>query len=660
MPGWQYIFLAATSVVLSPLTQASAHDLFRITVVDAETGRGVPLVELTTTSNDTYVTDSAGVVAFGEPGLINQRVFFSIKSHGYEYPRDGFGYSGVALNVTPRGSATIKLRRVNTAERLYRITGQGIYRDSVLLGDMPPIENPLINGQVMGQDTVEVIPYRGMLYWFWGDTAKPQYPLGNFAVSGATSRLPTGGGLDPEAGINLRYFVNADGFSKKMCPIEGPGPVWIDGLMTVEGGAGKQCLLAKYVRMKSLGETYERGLAMFNDEEEVFEPIKRFDLAAPLYPRSHAVLVRTGATEYFYFPAPIPNVRVRANLGDIKVPAAYEAFTCLVSGSRGDEKEPALDRNGEGGLVWAWKADTAPVDCAKQQDLINRGLMKPQEAWPHLRDVETGAAILTHSGSVYYNAYRKRWVMIAQQQWGSPSFIGEVWFAEADTILGPWVYARKVVTHEDYSFYNVTHHPFFDTEGGRRIYFEGTYTATFSRSPVKTPRYDYNQIMYALSLDDPRLVLPVPVYEMTDSVGNIEYLTGDSISARRTWGQVRRLAFFAVPPSRHCEGLVPVMSQPGEATAAGGARLTTAPSTGTQGLGRIAFLALPSDPAPDLSVSVPLFEYRQPESGKRFYSTQANLPTSDAKRTEKPICHVWHNPVKILCVDHEAVPADRN
>ncbi len=41
--------------------------------------------------------------------------------------------------------------------------------------------------------------------------------------------------------------------------------------------------------------------------------------------------------------------------------------------------------------------------------------------------------------------------------------------------------------------------------GGRLIYFEGTYTQTFSGNPVATPRYDYNQIMYRLDLADPRL-----------------------------------------------------------------------------------------------------------------------------------------------------------
>jgi hypothetical protein len=70
----------------------------------------------------------------------------------------------------------------------------------------------------------------------------------------------------------------------------------------------------------------------------------------------------------------------------------------------------------------------------------------------------------------------------------------------------------KVASHEKYSFYNPKQHPMFDQDGGRRIYFEGTYTHTFSSGPeTATPRYDYNQLMYRLDLSDPRLALPRPV-----------------------------------------------------------------------------------------------------------------------------------------------------
>ena len=52
------------------------------------------------------VTDSNGLAAFDEPGLMGQDVFFHVKSHGYEFPKDGFGYRGKALKVEPGGHGT--------------------------------------------------------------------------------------------------------------------------------------------------------------------------------------------------------------------------------------------------------------------------------------------------------------------------------------------------------------------------------------------------------------------------------------------------------------------------------------------------------------------------------------------------------------------------
>ncbi|MBP86631.1 MAG: hypothetical protein CMJ64_07945 [Planctomycetaceae bacterium] len=46
-----------------------------------------------------------------------------------------------------------------------------------------------------------------------------------------------------------------------------------------------------------------------------------------------------------------------------------------------------------------------------------------------------------------------------------------------------------------------------DKDGGRVIFFEGTYTNMFSGNNDQTPRYNYNQIMYKLDLSDPRLRL---------------------------------------------------------------------------------------------------------------------------------------------------------
>ncbi len=182
-----------------------------------------------------------------------------------------------------------------------------------------------------------------------------------------------------------------------------------------------------------------------------------------------------------------------------------EAFTCLSPGSAYDKESPKLDRGDDGRLIWSWKADTAAIDAFRQQELIAAGKIKLDEAWIKLRDVETGEPVHAHRGSVRWNEFRKRWIMILGQIGGSASNLGEIWYAEAEALEGPWLLAQKIVTHDHYSFYNPVHHAMFDQKGGRIIYFDGTYTQAFSAAKMPTPRYDYNQIMYRLDLSDPRL-----------------------------------------------------------------------------------------------------------------------------------------------------------
>src|SRR5207249_299252 len=101
---------------------------FAIHVVDDRSGRGVPLVELKTVSNVSFWTDSAGYAAIDDPALLGRKTFFAVWSHGYEFPKDALGIRGKALDLTPGGVTTLKITRLNLAERLYRITGEGIYR----------------------------------------------------------------------------------------------------------------------------------------------------------------------------------------------------------------------------------------------------------------------------------------------------------------------------------------------------------------------------------------------------------------------------------------------------------------------------------------------------------------------------------------------------
>ena len=500
---------AVAILALASLTWASPDDerdpaCFAVVVVDDQTGRGVPLVELRTVNEIRLVTDSNGIAAFREPGLMNRKVFFSVKSHGYEYPADGFGSRGTALEVRPGGSATLKIRRINAAERLYRVTGQGIYRDSLLAGKPVPLKQPVLNGQVLGQDSVQMVEYRGKLYWFYGDTNRPGYPLGHFGTSGATSEKPGGGGLDPSKGVDLTYFVDATGFSRPVCAIPEPGMKWIDGVAVVPDEEGKERLVARFARMKSLGEAHERGILAWNDRTDAFDPVSRFEPREFPWPCCHAL--RHG--EHVYFAAPYPYVRVKADLKSFKDPRAYEAFTPLVAGGRYRKGAASLDRGADGRLNWSWKKDTDPVWENQEKELLAVGAVKPDEARYRMAEAGSGKRVLAHNGSVAHNAWRRRWIMLFGENHGGPSYLGEIWYSEADAPEGPWLHARKVVTHDKYTFYNVKHHPLFDQEGGRIVYFEGTYTIQFSGAPEPTPRYDYNQVMYRLDLSDPRLKLP--------------------------------------------------------------------------------------------------------------------------------------------------------
>ena len=63
--------------------QLFAAAYFTVTVIDEQTGRGVPLVELKTVSNVAWWTDSNGIAVVEEPGFIDQETYFFVRSDGY-------------------------------------------------------------------------------------------------------------------------------------------------------------------------------------------------------------------------------------------------------------------------------------------------------------------------------------------------------------------------------------------------------------------------------------------------------------------------------------------------------------------------------------------------------------------------------------------------
>ena len=474
---------------------ASAADspYFGIHVVDEVTNRGVPLIELRTVNDIAFYTDNAGWIAFHEPGLMNREVYFAVSGPGYERAKDGFGFRGVRLTPKPGETVIVKVQRTNIAERIGRLTGQGIYRDSTLLGLPRPLKEPNLVAGVLGQDSVQVMPYRGKLFWLWGDTNLPNYPLGNFQTTSATSPLPKLGTFDADAGIAFTYFTDGKQPDRvrKMMPLKEPGPVWLFGLLTVSDNQNRETLLAHFTRRKSLAEEAEHGLARFDDEAGQFVKLRTRELAEKWrFPRGNAVRVQESDGDYFYFADPFCNTRVKATWADLLDPTRYESLAFDATSGK-----------------YQWQRTLAPTTQPEERKLIASGKLPANQARYAIVDASSQQPVTMHGASVNWNAFRKKWVMIGVQagEHGAPSYLGEVWYAEADHVAGPWRRAVKIASHPKYSFYNPRQHPFFDTENGRILVFEGTYTHTFSGNMNPTPRYDYNQLMYRLDLSDPRL-----------------------------------------------------------------------------------------------------------------------------------------------------------
>lgn len=503
-------------VAPAPAPRSVPDQYFAIRIIDDQTGRGIPLVFLRTTFKAIYMTDSAGYVAFHEPGLMTGKpLWVTVSSYGYISPTGFLGAAGVQVNPTHGGYAEIRMKREQIAERLYRMTGYGIYKDSMLLGEPTPIKNPVLNADVAGSDTIQCAILKDKLLWMWQDTDQMAFSLGNFAMTGATTALPDQ--LDPNRGFDFNYYTT-DGqptsFTRAMIklPLKNQGPVWVDGLTVVNDREGRERLIAKYSVASQSMEFVEQGLVGWNAETKTFDQrlaVFKNPRATNPAPGEHTIYVYDEGVRYAYYGK---NVRVRADFESASDPTMYESFTCL------DRNGKVSRRHANGALNWRWEKGAKPISFDNVEELVRDRVLKPGESPYELLDVDTGEHIVAAQMAIAWNPYLNLWVNIIQQKMGATT-AGEIWYSTASAPEGPWKHTRKVTTHhmarDDYKqnhndLYNPVQHYELMRDGGRSVYFSGTLVNTFSGNQWPTPYYNYNNIMYKLDLADPRLGLPPP------------------------------------------------------------------------------------------------------------------------------------------------------
>jgi hypothetical protein len=450
--------VAATLIWMVARGAFAAIEPCRIEVIEKGSGWPVPLVELRTTHLVRFVTDNAGVIAFDLPELMGREAWFDVMGHGYDAPKDGFGYRGVRLKPEPGRTLRVELTRNILAKRLGRLTGGGLFAESQKLGR----ELDWRESGVLGCDSVQNAVHRGKLFWAWGDTTLANYPLGIFDMSSATTPMPPLKSFEPPVRLEFDYFTDHDGKPRGVAKMPGSGPTWVTGYVSLPDQAGNPRLLGSYMKIKPPLEAYETGLCAWNDATSAFEQLRVLWTKSksvpkpPPAPEGHPAYWKdAGGREWVLFGNPLPTLRC---------PATFEAW----------------------------------------RDSSRWEVLKPQASLPSATD---GQPVKPHSGSIAWNEFRRCWVTVFMQSFGKPSAHGEVWYAEATAPTGPWGKAVKVLSHDNYTFYNPRLHPEFTPASSPILLFEGTYTMQFADKPVPTPRYDYNQILYRLDLDDPALAL---------------------------------------------------------------------------------------------------------------------------------------------------------
>lgn len=450
--GVRVAVFAAAIGALAGVGRAAAGEPCRLEVVDRENGWPVPLVELRTTHDLRFVTDNAGVIALDAPELLDREIWFEVAGHGYGVERDGFGHRGVRL--TPRRGETLRVEveRTIIARRLGRLTGGGLFAESQKLGERLDHRE----AGVFGCDTVQMATHGGKHYWLWGDTDLPSYALGVFHSTSATTPLRPVVSFEPPLAVEYDYFRDANGAPRAVAQMPGDGPTWITAMASLPDRDGQQRLVGAYAKINPPLDPYECGLCVWNDDAEKFELHRKIwekSAAAerPLMPNGHALFWNDDdGRKWLMFGNPLPTFRC---------PATFEAW-----------QDPST-----------WEAITPPRT---------------------LRAAGGGEEVKPQSGSVAWNAYRQRWVTVFLQLFGKPSGFGEIWYAESTAPTGPWGPAVKVLSHDNYTFYNPRVHAELTDPDSPILLFEGTYTSTFADRPERTPRYDYNQVLYRLDLDD--------------------------------------------------------------------------------------------------------------------------------------------------------------
>ena len=447
-------------------------EYFGVRVVDSSSGRGIPAARVSVLHWLDQWSDSLGYVAFQEPALATPtQLFVTVESDNYDK-------LAVSLNASLGRSLSLQLRRQLPAERLYRVTGPGIFRDAVLLGaKLPPAaaavaasDSDLSHG-IAGQDAMISAQFRDKIVLSFGDTRSASDGAGQTMTSNALAPTQAFSRERILDGLPLSYSLSPSGETRPSLPLhvsersvcEFGMPFARKGTndSSVEIGAlsatsrGLFVVFTKRPR-GNMGPSWADcttccwGIARYDIDTRVYRPQVLFPLKSPMFGRvtaSQSLVTTEDGVERIYFTVQKPIVRVAvsaiANLSAFEEVAVASPFT--------------------------------------DQD-INR-------------------AAVTHVASAGL------FVMIAE---GREPRMGDILAATAKSLAGPWSSLCRIassnLTHN--ALYNPSIHTTINGSSGAEIIWSATLSDGYTTNSVHkqdgltVPRYNYEVIMHRVRLDD--------------------------------------------------------------------------------------------------------------------------------------------------------------
>lgn len=163
-------------------------------------------------------------------------------------------------------------------------------------------------------------------------------------------------------------------------------------------------------------------------------------------------------------------------------------------------------RGEDGRPEYAWRQGGLPFNQTLSKALIEQGKLTDDESIFLLHDHDSGDALRAHGGSLAWNEYRQRWVMIASKH-GARRCSEKYGMPRPKHLSVP----GRTPSRSSRTTTTVSTIP---SSIPTSIKMADDSSTLKERTPIhsptiptQTPRYDYNQIMYRLDLADERLGL---------------------------------------------------------------------------------------------------------------------------------------------------------